>query len=289
MQWIHSEFSIVEYDWFDSIQKYVVHVSDRTDPLEFTVDEMKLFLNGLRRKDGVPVPAFEEDATKIGDSPRHAHKPKPAVPAAPSPVNIEVRKQNVTIPTGAFVHVESLVKIYITNNYGIFSHVAGNRPLNKTKIKKIKDEILAGTNLLKLCPIVVVEQEGKLKVIDGQHRLEVAKQIGSYVWYVISDALTLYQIAKMNSNTEKWTGKDFINCYVQSGNINYQKLKDFSTAYGFPLTVNLQLLSTGLKLNDGSGDIITTSFQGRALCSKDRSCRDRDRICSVPVQGIPPP
>ena len=168
------------------------------------------------------------------------------------------------------MHIESPVKIYVTRDYGLFGLLQGNRSLNKNKIKKIKDEIAAGTNLLKYCPIIVMEAEGKLKVIDGQHRLEVAKQIQSYVWYVISNELSLYEIAKMNSNTEKWKGSDFINCYAVGGNHNYTKLKEFINVYDCPLNVALQLLSKGTKIDNAGSKDMELFRQGKYQVKKEQ-------------------
>ena len=161
----------------------------------------------------------------------------------------------------------------------MFGILKGNRVLNKNKIKKIKDEIEAGTNLLKYCPIIVVEEDGKLKVIDGQHRLEVATQLGSNVWYVISDALTLYEIAKMNSNTEKWKSADFINCYAHTGDGSYKILKEFSNTYGFPTTVNLQLLTKGYGITEGNIEELKKKFEGgRFVVSKEKEALEIAQI-----------
>lgn len=264
----NAEFSITDYDWFDSSNSYIINVSDRKDPLEFNLTTIQAFLDNIKRKDGQPIPKFNEDGTALPS--RHPNKRRAAVTAGddeeeeeiPEEPNMDTEEEEapkiVQQPTpprknGKFVHIESTTKVYVTRDYGIFSILQGNRSLNKSKIKRIVEEIGAGTNLLKLCPIIVSEEGNKLKVIDGQHRLEVAKQIKSNVWYVICDPLTLYQIAKVNSNTEKWTGKDFINCYAQTGNPSYVKLKEFATVYGFPLSVNLALLQNGTMKNDTGG------------------------------------
>ena len=109
------------------------------------------------------------------------------------------------------MHIESTIKVYVTKDWSLFGFKEGNRPLNKSKIKKIIADINGGSNLLKYCPIIVVPSGNKLTVIDGQHRLEVAKQLKTYIYYVIHDGMSLYEIAKMNSATEKWKPKDFIN------------------------------------------------------------------------------
>jgi hypothetical protein len=148
---------------------------------------------------------------------------------------------------------ESSVKVFETPDYSRFNMIKGNRNLDLVKIKKIMADIERGTNLLKYCPILVIEKKSKLDIVDGQHRFIVAKKIKSPVYYILAEALTLYDIARMNSNTEKWKPKDFIHCYTELGNENYVKLskliKDF---HGLPITTAINLLSYG-KVRDGGG------------------------------------
>ena len=172
---------------------------------------------------------------------------------------------------GKFVHVKSLVDVYVTKNYRLFEMLDGNRELNKSKIRRIKDDIGKGSNLLPYCPIIVVEKGNKLQVIDGQHRLEVAKELGDYVYYVIHKGLSLYNIAKMNSNTEKWKAKDFINCYRTGGNKNYDQLQQVMDVYGFPLSVALEMLSTGKFMKSGGNENLMKHFhEGKFVVKKYR-------------------
>jgi hypothetical protein len=55
----------------------------------------------------------------------------------------------------------------------------------------------------------------------------------------------LSDIAKINSNTEKWNVKDYINCYIQQGNKHYDLLQQFMDTYKFSPTVSIKLLATG--------------------------------------------
>ena len=71
-----SEFHIDNYDWFDSSSTYIIEVSDRKEPLEFSIDEMIEFLNTITRKDGIIIPKFNEDATKIE---KHKKKVVPVI------------------------------------------------------------------------------------------------------------------------------------------------------------------------------------------------------------------
>lgn len=148
-------------------------------------------------------------------------------------------------------HHESNVKVYFTRDYTRFKSIIGNRLLSEPKIKRIIKDIQNGLDLLKYCPIVV---DKDMNVIDGQHRLYVARQLKSNVWYVItSDGLTLEEIAKINSNQERWKTKDFLHCYVAQNNPHYNKLQEFMNKYDFPLNVSIQLLSSGTMNETGGG------------------------------------
>jgi len=300
-----SEFAIQDYDFFDSSNSFIINVSDRKEPLECNLNDIRIFLDSAKRKDGTPIPAFDQDVSSLETKPSHELPRKEKPVAAPVkamdlddedeedeyiPEVVELDEaEPVSAPAvirpaskGKFVHIASTVQVYVTRDYSLFSILQGNRSLNKGKIKRIKDEIEAGTNLLQYCPVIVMEYEGKLKVIDGQHRLEVAKQLLSNVWYVvIPAAITLYEIAKMNSNTEKWSKKDFINCYVQAGNSNYSILKEFTDTYQFPLSSNLQLLATGMKTSaTGDKNLMQQFHQGQFVVrSEDEALTVAKEVC----------
>ncbi len=143
-------------------------------------------------------------------------------------------------------HQISTVPVYMTDQYKNFALVKGNRVLDLNKIKKILADIEAGTNLLKYCPILVVVKNDKLEIIDGQHRFQVAKKIKHPVHYIIAEDLSLYEIAKMNSNQEKWKISDFINCYKELGNEHYIKLEEILTKYPRLTATNaIAVLTTG--------------------------------------------
>ena len=167
-------------------------------------------------------------------------------------------------------HTESDVKVYISRDYGLFRMVEGNRQLNSRKIEKIKDDISGGLNILRNSPIIVNERDGRLDIIDGQHRFYVCKQLKSPVWYILATELSLLDIAKVNSHTEHWKNKDFINCYAVQGNKNYEILDRFIETYKFPVSVAIRLLKEGtLQSDSGSSkeDFQSGSFKVRNYAS----------------------
>lgn len=149
-------------------------------------------------------------------------------------------------------HSSSKVKVFQTDNYKLFRLVDGNRTINKKKVSRIISEINSGNDVLDESPILVTESKNYLDVKDGQHRLEVAKELKRPVHYIIKKApMSLYNVAKVNSNTEKWKAEDYINCYSKAGNENYIKLGAFHKKYGISVGSCLTLLTFGVQKHDG--------------------------------------
>ncbi len=146
---------------------------------------------------------------------------------------------------------ESDIKVMKTASYEYFKTVDGNRTLNYKKIARIIKEIKAGNDILDHVPILVTMVGGRLHVLDGQHRLEICKQLNRPVHFIIRDQMSLHDVAKINSNVEKWKATDFIRCYKKAGNPHYRKISDFMEVYEMPLSVTLKLLHHGIIKSDG--------------------------------------
>jgi len=122
--------------------------------------------------------------------------------------------------------------IHQTTDYTIFEKINGNRPLNQKKIAKIITDIEKGFNMLPYVPVIVSEMpNGKLGIIDGQHRRVVSEKTSNPVYYVVCDTLSLKQIAMLNSRGEKWKPQDFLECYIGLGVQHYAVLNDFVLKY----------------------------------------------------------
>lgn len=150
-------------------------------------------------------------------------------------------------------HTLSTVMVFQSTEYNRFRMINGNRQLNEKKINKIINEIQEGNDLLEYYPIQVYEHDGRLEIMDGQHRFYICRKLKRPVFYVIiKRAVGLPEIAKVNSNVEKWKATDFINCYVQLGNEHYIRFRDIMDKYPVPVTTLISMLQSG-KVNDGGG------------------------------------
>lgn len=116
-------------------------------------------------------------------------------------------------------------QIQRTNDYSIFKQVSFNRGKNKRHIESIKNIILK-ENLLRLHPILVNEH---MEVVDGQHRLEAAKELGLDVFY-IQDTISYEHILNSNLFQKKLTLEDVIKYYALKDKIpSYVQFQELIT------------------------------------------------------------
>jgi hypothetical protein len=148
------------------------------------------------------------------------------------------------------------MEIQSSKNYSIFKKITGNRIVNEKKIERLMQDITSGLDLLKYCPIVVYRQNEKFMIVDGQHRFETSKRLELPVYFVICDELDLKQIARLNSRSDKWKNRDFLECYMSLGVKDYEILSDFIDEFGIIYSASIDLLMFGnVKGNKNSMDI----------------------------------
>lgn len=152
-------------------------------------------------------------------------------------------------------HQTSTIAVFVTDQYKNFSMITGNREINIQKANRIIKEIEAGNDMLQYYPIQVRVVKEKLEILDGQHRFFICKKLKRPVHYIlISEDKTMADIARVNSNVEKWHNKNFINCYILVGNKNYRQVQKFIELYGFTVGISLCLLTNGTPgTESGSG------------------------------------
>lgn len=158
-------------------------------------------------------------------------------------------------------HTDSSVKVFFTNEHAKFRMVNGNRQLNEGKINRIIKEINEGNDMLRYYPIQVQENKDRLDILDGQHRFYICKKLKRPVYYIIvTEKKTMPEIAKINSNVEKWKPTDYLNCYIQNGNNNYVVLRDYMEKTGIALHTALKLLHSGNPGTEGTLPDLASNF-----------------------------
>jgi hypothetical protein len=122
---------------------------------------------------------------------------------------------------------EELTRVYSTNNYDLFGFIDGNRNVNNSNLKKIKESMSKKhikTNAI-ICFYDENDSEKPLKIIDGQHRYHACVDLKSPVTYIIDDSISLSTILNditlLNTASKEWDVSDFMVSESQKGNLNY--------------------------------------------------------------------
>lgn len=124
-----------------------------------------------------------------------------------------------------------------TKNYDMFIFRADNRAtISQEHVKRLEKSI-GSRNLLELKPIVV---NSKMEIIDGQHRLLAAKQLGVDIFYQVDNALKGEDIIALNV-AKSWGLADYLNYYCQNNNMDYIQFREFIKNNGINIKIGINL------------------------------------------------
>ncbi len=124
-----------------------------------------------------------------------------------------------------------------TKEYHLFSHLDGNRSINKAHVTKLKESM---QEKYLVSPIIV---NSKYEIIDGQHRFEACKELGLPVLYIMVRGYGLEEVQRFNANQKNFSYDDFMNGYVDLGKQDYAILKEFRQRWGLEWGTSIALLA----------------------------------------------
>lgn len=150
-----------------------------------------------------------------------------------------------------------------TDNYNIFKILEGNRKLDRYHLKKLTLSI-EKNNRLNLHPIIVNKD---YEVVDGQHRLQVAKDLGLEIFYIKSDTINDEHLIECNANQKSWDVQDYIEYYSIK-----KKIPDYIELSRLMRSTNLKPKSLmTIIIGNVSNEILTFLKTGRFIFPKDKS------------------
>lgn len=150
--------------------------------------------------------------------------------------------ETVTIPMVAQQqNSNNSLKIMMTHNYDQFDVPIGQRPIDRDRLQTIV-ESMATYGFIPGYHILV---NGRMEVIDGQHRLEAAKLAHVPVYYSIEEVLRREDVPVFAGMAKGWKSEDFLESYVSQGLEEYIKFKNFMQKYQFSASVCLSILGKG--------------------------------------------
>lgn len=111
------------------------------------------------------------------------------------------------------------IQVLKTTKYSMFKRLEGNRDVKC--VKKIIDSI----NKVGYIPNPIIVNQ-YYEVIDGQNRLQAAKELNLPVFYYIVKDIGINEARSMNLGRTNWKPIDYIRSYAESGSASYQMLLD---------------------------------------------------------------
>lgn len=135
--------------------------------------------------------------------------------------------------------------VYQTTEYAMFHHLPENREVDQKHVRKLVREI-SKKNLLHLKPLDVTTAGG---IVDGQHRLEAARELGLPIFYRITEELGEAEIASLNVAQKNWAGTDYLHYWTAKGKPDYQALTDFRERHPSLSFSNARMMVSGTSNN----------------------------------------
>ncbi|MFI5220480.1 MAG: ParB N-terminal domain-containing protein [Bacteroidia bacterium] len=160
------------------------------------------------------------------------------------------------------------IQIVETTDYKLFRCIEVNRPVNPKHVEKLKKEILK-RNMLHLNPIIV---DPSHNIIDGQHRLQAAKELKLPIYYLVDSQVSEDDISILNSNKSNWSAKNYIEYYAKKGveaYITIKKLIEEFPKISYPVSMELLNNSEYAKSEFREGKFIAKDYDfARSLLLK---------------------
>jgi len=113
--------------------------------------------------------------------------------------------------------------VYRTRNYNQFKTIASNRELVQSHLDQLKASIKQKGQYTP----IIVKSNGE--VVEGQHRLQVCKDLSIPVLYLIRD-LDISVISEMNSKSRNWKNSDYLRHWAKRGYTPYMRLLEIEEA-----------------------------------------------------------
>jgi len=138
--------------------------------------------------------------------------------------------------------VSKQLEMGCTTNYDSFVLILENRDIKPGITRKRLADLKAYGRWNPACPAICRRgRNGKLVVIDGQHRIHAATELGFAVHYIITDDHKLVP-QQINARQSPWALVDYVAAGAKAGNPEYLKLQDFAELYGLPISISASLL-----------------------------------------------
>jgi hypothetical protein len=148
--------------------------------------------------------------------------------------------------------------VYETTNYDLFQLLPENRVVDTNHVRKLVAQIREN-NLLRIKPLDVTPEMG---VIDGQHRLAAARELGLPIYYKIGQQLNEAAITALNVGQRNWQATDYLHYWTVKGKPSYVAFTDFRTRHPRISFSNAKIMLSGVSGGRGSDPFRLGQWEG---------------------------
>lgn len=160
----------------------------------------------------------------------------------------------------------------------LFDNVEGNRKIKKLYASRLAKSIKED-NMLEQNPLIAVEDNGRYRLIDGQHRLVAAKLNNVPVWVEIVNMKELDKeldkVHRLNTFRRNWDNNDYIDSYIQKRVEDYSILKSFVGKYHLSITMSAtMLMDESMRLDEVTDILRAGDFKVNRLAEAVKEAQD---------------
>jgi hypothetical protein len=130
---------------------------------------------------------------------------------------------------------KSEMVIHRTYDYHIFNNHFLNRKQQINQLKKLLTSMLEA-NLLSLKPLIVSVSDDpnfKFDVIDGNHRLQIARELNYEIFYIIVPIFKIEMLINLNFAMSLWGNYVYLGLYCKLQKQEYLKFNKFMDDFKF--------------------------------------------------------
>lgn len=142
--------------------------------------------------------------------------------------------------------------VYETTNYDLFHLLPENRVVDPGHVRKLVAQI-SERNLLRAQPLEVTVNLG---IIDGQHRLAAARELGLPVYYKVGEQLSENDITALNMARKNWQATDYLHMWTVKRKPAYVAFTDFRQRHP-----RISFSNTKILLSGGTGGSNADEFR----------------------------
>jgi hypothetical protein len=169
--------------------------------------------------------------------------------------------------------------VLTTSDLSLFVFDRTNRRRNPKALADLRKSIRRVGFLTHLFPVVVSAQpSGSLLVLDGQHRVMIAREMNLPVCYVVAEGLTIEDAPTINVPGVSWSLDDYVRSYAERGSDHYGAVLGLMQDYGVSAYVAASALGASADGPIKSGELTLSPEQVDDAAQLLGRCNDFEGI-----------